>query len=82
MGNQIVRWMETVRDNSFTKDGIVVTSLSVTVFNGAYKGKITDDESDQMTSVRADDWDWINQAMMEEDDDPDNEDSDERDRWD
>ena len=82
MGNQIVRWMETVRDNSFTNEGIVVTSRSVTVFNGAYKRKVTDDESDQMTSVRADDWDWINQAMMEEDDDPDNEDSDERDRWD
>jgi len=60
MGNQIVRWMETLRDNSFTKEGIVVTSLLVMMFNGTYKGKITDNESDQMTSVRPDDGDSIN----------------------
>ena len=34
-----------------------------------------------MTSVRADDWDRINQSMMEEDGDPDDQDCDKRDGW-
>ena len=46
MGNQIDRWIDTLRDNSFTKEGIVVTLLLVMVFDGTYKGKVTDDESD------------------------------------
>lgn len=45
----------------------------------AYKCKVTDHKPYQLTAVGADDGHRIVQAMLEEDDDPDDKDPDQRD---
>jgi hypothetical protein len=45
----------------------------------AYKCKVTDNKSYQLTAVGANDRDRILQAVLEEDDDPDDKDADQRD---